>query len=190
MQSRILSSRATAIFHVGSGLVGRIKSVKNSLSNWWSEVRLARRFYRQIATREVPQWNAAPMAEAASTDFVETLYRRSVPQKLHLLLRLRVAARLASLPAIETRAQLCTQAGWTEEQVTAALLNNPDGPFSESEKLLLRYADDVSRTPIDVDFKVVRQLQSFFSDDQMREVVACITHENFRIRFEDALRIH
>ncbi len=63
-----------------------------------------------------------------------------------------------------------------------------DSPaFSDDERLLLRYADDLSRTPMDIDVSVVRQLRLHFSEDQLLEIAASICQENFKARFATAI---
>jgi hypothetical protein len=175
-----------------TNLLERLKRLNHSFVERWDRMRLARQIYRNVMANPV-EAAAAPgrttVVPEPANDLIETLYRRSVPARTHTLLQLRVASRIGSAAAIEQRARQCLAHGWTDAHISASLLTNPGAPFSEQEVLLLRYADDVTRTPIDIDFKVVRRLEHFFGEGEMREIAACIVHEGFRIRYEDAIRV-
>jgi alkylhydroperoxidase family enzyme len=70
-----------------------------------------------------------------------------------------------------------------------AARSGSDLGFSEREGLLLRYADDITRTPIDVDLQVFRQLRRHFTHEQIVEITATICYENFRTRFRNAMGV-
>jgi alkylhydroperoxidase family enzyme len=163
--------------------LGRAASV---LHHRWLALSFARRFYHQASTSpSVGNGSAGPVLHE---DFTERLYRRSLPGRLHTLVQLRVASRIASIAETEARAQMCREAGWSNEQIGAALIGNLNGTFSEPERLVLRYADDMTRTPIDIDPQVVKQLGHYFGKADLMELTACIAHANFRTRFADADR--
>ncbi len=162
--------------------VRALLALKQGIAHRWLAVCFARRFYRQARDGDA----VAPPPSAPATDFTESLFRRSVPPKLHALVQLRVASRLGSIAETQARSQLCRELGWSTEKIGAALLGHLNGTFSEPERLVLRFADDMSRTPIDVDPQVVRELRSFFTHGELLELTASIAHENFRTRFADA----
>jgi alkylhydroperoxidase family enzyme len=66
------------------------------------------------------------------------------------------------------------------------LLGTKSGCFSESETLLLRYAADMTRTPIDVDPQVIRELRLHFTEAELEELTVSIAYENLRARFVEA----
>ncbi len=165
-----------------NGFVRGLLTARHVIAQRWLALCFARRFYRQARHGEP----LAPPQPAPAVDFTESLFRRSVPAKLHALLQLRVASRVASIGETEARSHLCRELGWSEEQIGSTLLGHLNGSFSDAEKLALRYADDMTRTPIDVDPQVVRELRKFFTHDQLLELAASIAHENFRTRYADA----
>lgn len=169
-----------------NGFVIALLKAKTAVHNRWLSFCFVRRFYRQA--RKAEPLGLDPPSPAPAEDFTESLFRRSVPPSLHVLVQLRVASQLASIEETQLRSRMCHQMGWSGEQIGAALLGKVNGSFAEREKLLLRYADDMTRTPIDVDPLVVRQLRSYFSRFDLVELTAAIAHENFRIRMADARR--
>ena len=61
--------------------------------------------------------------------------------------------------------------------------------FNPREKGVLRYAEGMSRTPAQVSEQVFDELKTFFTDPQIVELTAAIALENFRARFNCALKI-
>jgi alkylhydroperoxidase family enzyme len=58
--------------------------------------------------------------------------------------------------------------------------------FSERERLVLHYADQLTKTPVEVSEALFQQLQSHFSDEELVELTAAIAWENYRARFNHA----
>ncbi len=79
--------------------------------------------------------------------------------------------------------------GWTDEQIAAVQSGREDNTFSEEEKLLLRFADQMTMTPVEVEEDLFEQLRMHFPDEQIIELTASIAYENFRARFDHALGI-
>jgi alkylhydroperoxidase family enzyme len=63
------------------------------------------------------------------------------------------------------------------------------GLFSEAEKLVLEFADAMTRTPVEVPDGLFGQLRGKFSEAQMVELTATIAWENYRARFDHAFGI-
>lgn len=63
------------------------------------------------------------------------------------------------------------------------------GLFAEVEKLVLGFADAMTRTPVEVPEGLFRQLLGKFSEAQMVELTATIAWENYRARFDHAFGI-
>lgn len=60
------------------------------------------------------------------------------------------------------------------------------GLFSETEKLVLAYADAMTRTPVDVPEEMFSGLRAKLDDAQLVELSATIAWENYRARFNHA----
>jgi alkylhydroperoxidase family enzyme len=61
--------------------------------------------------------------------------------------------------------------------------------YSELEKLVLKYADAMTRTPVEVPDELFAGLHSRFGDAGMVELTATIAWENYRARFDHAFGI-
>ena len=61
--------------------------------------------------------------------------------------------------------------------------------FDRREKAVLRYAEGMTQTPADVSDAVFEEVQALFSPEQIVELTTAIALENFRARFNCALKI-
>ena len=57
------------------------------------------------------------------------------------------------------------------------------------ERLVLEYADAMTRTPVDVPNALFARLRERFSDAQLVELTSAIAWENYRARFDHAFGI-
>ena len=61
--------------------------------------------------------------------------------------------------------------------------------LGERERVAIEYAEQVSKTPVNVPDELFGRLQKYFNEDQIVELTASITYENYRARFNHALHI-
>ncbi len=61
--------------------------------------------------------------------------------------------------------------------------------FSESERLVLEYADAMTQTPVEVPDALFAKLREKFSDVQLVELTATLAWENYRARFDHAFGV-
>jgi len=61
--------------------------------------------------------------------------------------------------------------------------------FSETEKLVLEYADGMTQTPVDVQGALFAKLREKFNDEQLVELTATLAWENYRARFDHAFSV-
>ena len=80
-------------------------------------------------------------------------------------------------------------AGITDEQLADLVAFETSPHFDRREKTALRYAEGMTRTPADVSAAVFAEVQALFSAEQIVELTAAIALENFRARFNCALKI-
>lgn len=65
-----------------------------------------------------------------------------------------------------------------------------DSPaFSPVEKLVLDYAVEITRTPVDVSEALFAALRQHFDEAQLVELTATVAWENYRARFNRPFRI-
>ncbi len=72
-----------------------------------------------------------------------------------------------------------------------ANLNNyrTDFNFSELERLVLEYADGMTRTPVEVSDALFAKLRERFTEAELVELTSGIAWENYRARFDHAFGI-
>lgn len=61
--------------------------------------------------------------------------------------------------------------------------------FSETERLVLEYADAMTQTPVEVTMTLFTKLRQKFSDAQLVELTATLAWENYRARFNHAVGV-
>lgn len=81
------------------------------------------------------------------------------------------------------------QQGITDEQLADLSVFDKSPHFNASERAILRYAEGMTRTPAEVSDEVFEELKSYFTTKQIVELTGAIALENFRSRFNRALKI-
>jgi alkylhydroperoxidase family enzyme len=61
--------------------------------------------------------------------------------------------------------------------------------FSETDKLVLQYADAMTRTPVAVPETLFAKLREKFAEAQLVELTATLAWENYRARFDHAFGV-
>jgi 4-carboxymuconolactone decarboxylase len=74
----------------------------------------------------------------------------------------------------------------TEQQLLDLADFENSTAFTELQKLVLRYAVAMTRTPVDVSDELFAALQRHFNPRQMVELTSAIAWENYRARFDHA----
>ena len=81
------------------------------------------------------------------------------------------------------------ESGITTEQIANLNRYRTDFNFSELERLVLEYADTMTRTPVEVPDALFARLRERFSEAQLVELTSAIAWENYRARFDHAFGI-
>jgi 4-carboxymuconolactone decarboxylase len=79
--------------------------------------------------------------------------------------------------------------GITAEQIANLNRYRTDFNFSDLERLVLEYADAMTRTPLEVPDALFARLRGRFSEEQLVELTSAIAWENYRARFDHAFGI-
>ena len=61
--------------------------------------------------------------------------------------------------------------------------------FTETEKLVLEYADAMTQTPVEVPDALFAKLREKLTDAQLVELTATLAWENYRTRFDHAFGV-
>jgi alkylhydroperoxidase family enzyme len=79
------------------------------------------------------------------------------------------------------------KAGVTDEKLMALSDYENSPNLTELEKVVIRYAVEMTRTPVEVPDELFAQLKERFSDQQIVELTSAIAWENYRARNNHAL---
>jgi alkylhydroperoxidase family enzyme len=61
--------------------------------------------------------------------------------------------------------------------------------FSETDKLVLEYADSMTQTPVEVSDALFAKMREKFTEVQLVELTATLAWENYRARFDHAFGV-
>lgn len=78
------------------------------------------------------------------------------------------------------------QSGISQEKLENLQDYRTSGFFSKTEKLVLAYADAMTRTPVELPDEMFSSLRAKFDEAQLVELTANIAWENYRARFNHA----
>lgn len=81
------------------------------------------------------------------------------------------------------------EAGITEEQLREITEYEQSTAFSPLEKLVIEYAVEMTKTPVEVPDTLFAALREHFDEAQLVELSATIAWENYRARFNHAFEI-
>lgn len=81
------------------------------------------------------------------------------------------------------------QRGVSEEKLAALASHETSGVFNPVERAVLRFADALTATPVEVPDELFAQLRGQFDDAQLVELTSALAWENYRARFDHALGV-
>jgi alkylhydroperoxidase family enzyme len=81
------------------------------------------------------------------------------------------------------------QIGISFEQIVNLHDYRSNANFSETERVVLEYADGMTCTPVEVPDALFARLHEKFSEAQLVELTSSIAWENYRARFDHAFGI-
>ncbi len=112
-----------------------------------------------------------------------------VDERLKTLAATKAATVIGCQFCIDIGSHLGREAGVSERQLRDFHDYEQSDAFSPVEKLVMRYAEQMSQTNVDISEDLFAQLREHFDDPQLVELTAAIAIENFRARFNNALDI-
>jgi AhpD family alkylhydroperoxidase len=153
-------------------------------TNWYTR----RAYGREMAVTGVI---AQSRRNALGYGMLEYMHERShaVDEKLKMLAATKAAAQIGCEFCIDIGSHLSREAGVTEEQLRELHSYRESAVFSTLEKLVIEYAEEMSKTNVNVPDELFARLREHFDDEQLVELTAAIAIENFRARFNNALDI-
>jgi AhpD family alkylhydroperoxidase len=112
-----------------------------------------------------------------------------IDAKLKGLAELRVATLVGCPFWIDIGSAVGREHGITAEQIANLNSYRTDFNFSDFERLVLQYADAMTRTPVEVSDALFARLHERFSEAELVELTSAIAWENYRARFDHAFGI-
>jgi AhpD family alkylhydroperoxidase len=152
----------------------------------------------RIAKRQTGGKLAEPVALMAHSPLLMNAYggfemafehSKRAPRNLKLLVELKASALCGCEWCMDFGSWLANESGITEEQLRELPNFRDSDAFDEDEKLVLEYAEGISRTPVEVPDEVFERLRRRFDEPQIVELTWAAAIENLRARFNWALGI-
>jgi 4-carboxymuconolactone decarboxylase len=132
--------------------------------------------------------NSAPLVEGWEALLTAIRQKTSVPPALRELVILRVAVLNGAAYEFEAHVAHAQRAGISEEKINAVRERSAGLPFDETERIVLRLTDAMTRD-IEVPDALYRELEAQFDPTELVELVATVAAYNMVSRFLVALRI-
>lgn len=116
---------------------------------------------------------------------LETALERShhVDDRLKALAETKAAALAGCEFCLDIASFVAQRDGVTERQLRELHRFTESDAFDPTEKLVLAYAEGMTKTPVDVSDDLFAELASRFTEAELVELTAAIAVENYRARF-------
>lgn len=160
-----------------SGLVVRA-------AQWYAK----RKYGREITITPVIAHSGADMMGWGAFEWFHE-HGHKVDERLKTLAATKVATKVGCQFCIDIATALGRTAGVTEEQMRDFHDYRTSPAFSEVEKLVLEYADELTSEPVAISDELFARLREHFDEPQIVELTSAVAIENYRARFNNALDI-
>jgi AhpD family alkylhydroperoxidase len=153
-----------------------------------SDMYTRKAYGRAITTTPVIAHSPSNMLGWGALEF-GTERAHKVDERLKLLAATRAATMIGCQFCIDIGTALGREAGVSEEQIRDFHSYRESSAFTRVEKLVMEYAEEMSKEQVDIPDELFAGLCEHFDDAQLVELTAAIAIENFRARFNNALDV-
>src|SRR4030095_11474030 len=108
--------------------------------------------------------------------------KRLVSLRYLQLGKIRAAARIGCPFCVDVNSAVGRKAGLSDEKLRA-VPGNDLTPLNDTERLVIELADALTQTPSDISDDLYARLRNQFSEEQLMQLGAQITFENYRARW-------
>ena len=108
---------------------------------------------------------------------------KRVPIRYKALGELRAAMVVGCEFCVDIGSMIARESGLTDDELRDLVDWRSSERLDDKDKLVLEYADAISRTPTDVPDELFARLRAHFDEAQLVELTAAIAWENWRARF-------
>jgi AhpD family alkylhydroperoxidase len=152
--------------------------------------RTARRMYgRETEPLLLMAHHRPAMMGVAAISFADERFSHAVDEDLKHLARLRAAQLVGCEWCLDFGSYLAQRAGADPEKLQALATWRNSPVFDLRERLVLEYAEAMTRTPVEVSEDLFARLQDHFDERQMVELTMVVALENLYARFNWAMGI-
>lgn len=118
---------------------------------------------------------------------IATKRSNKVDKDLKLLAEMKAAMMVGCEWCIDFGAMLMDESSVPERKLRDLPIYEESDCFSGLEKLVLRYAEAMTKTPAEISDELFEELREHFDEAQLVELTSAIAIENYRARFNWAL---
>lgn len=147
-----------------------------------------RRYDRDLEPVGIAAHNRSVLAAMGGYEQMQ-LRASSVEKRLKALAEAKTALLVGCEFCIDISAFVSASHGVSDEQIMALPRHREAACFDEVERLVIDYAEAMTRTPVAVTDELFAALREHFDSEQLVELTAAIAWENWRARFNWAFDI-
>ncbi len=152
--------------------------------------RTARRMYgRETEPLQVVAHHRPLMMGLGAISIADERFSHAIDQRLKHLARLRAAQLVGCEWCLDFGSYLAQKAGGSSAQLRQLSTWRESELFDDTERLVLEYAEAITRTPVEVTEELFARLRAHFDERQLVELTMVVALENLYTRFNWALGI-
>lgn len=150
----------------------------------------ARRTYgREMQPTRIMAHHRPLLAGIGAASLADEYFSHAVEDRLKHLARLRAAQVIGCEWCLDFGSYLAQKAGGSPEQLRELATWRDSERFDEPERLVIEYAEAMTRTPVDVPDELFARLRAQFDERQIVELTMVVALENLYSRFNWTLGI-
>ena len=150
----------------------------------------ARRMYgRETEPLQAMAHHRPTMLGVAAISMADDRYSHAVEDEIKHLARLRAAQLVGCEWCLDFGSYLAQKAGGNPEKLRALATWRDSPLFDDRERLVLEYAEAMTRTPVELSDELFARLRDHFDERQMVELTMSVALENLYTRFNWAFGI-
>ncbi len=147
-----------------------------------------KRFERDLEPSRIAAHHRTMLAGMSAFEIAMERSKR-VDRRLRALAELKAAVLVGCEFCIDIGSHVSAREGVTDEQLLALPRHRDADCFDALERLVIDYAEAMTRTPVEVTDELFDRLREHFDEAQLVELTGAIAWENWRARFNWALDI-
>jgi AhpD family alkylhydroperoxidase len=169
----------------------RIQGLENNQVSWMLRPLfglMKRRFGKVLTPFRVLAYR--PAITLGLTGLVQAVeHSKAVAPRIKNLASVRAAQLIGCSFCIDIGSAIAMRLGVTEETLAALDTYDENPLFTPAERVAIRYAEEMTRTPVEVSDELFDELRRHFDERALVDLTAAIALENLHARFNWAFQI-